>query len=119
MEQILTTVLAGGIEQFFRWVASVGGFALAVPVLIEGLKRWKSFPVLDQYSDTINRVVAVLAAAAAANGISYAHNGVTGDLLIHGLTALGLAKVAVAVAAQFGLQEAAYRLIVKSVLAGR
>lgn len=116
MEQILAALLAGGIEKALAWVASVGGFAMAVPLLLEAAKRWDKFPLLSPYTDTINRVVAVLSAVFTANAVSYAYDGATGDLVFHGLTALTVARVLIAIAAQFGLQELFYRVIVKAMV---
>lgn len=115
MDGLITTLLAGGINKFFAWVASVGGFAVAVPLALEALKRWRRVPWIDEYTDTINRVVAVLASVVAANGISYAYDGATGDLVLQGLTAAALAKVVMAMATQFGLQELVYRQVVKRI----
>lgn len=114
MEQFLTYMLASGIEKFFAWIASIGGLAVAVPLLIEAAKRWDRFPVLTRNSDTINRVVAVLAAVMTSNGISYSFGGATGDLVVRGLTPMALAGVIVAMATQFGLQELVYRKLLKA-----
>lgn len=113
MDQLLTQLVAGGISQLFAWLASVGGLAAAVPLLLEAAKRWDKFPVLTMHSDTINRVVSVLAAVLASNGISYTFGGATGELVVNGLTPLGLARVVMAVATQFGLQELVYRKLLK------
>lgn len=116
MDQILASLLAGGIEKAVAWVVSVGGFAAAVPLLLEALKRSDKFPFLTPYTDTINRVVSVIAAVFTANAVSYAYDGVTGDLVFHGLTALTLAKLLIAIATQFGLQEVFYRFVVKAMV---
>lgn len=113
MDQLLTQLVAGGLTQLFAWVASVGGMAAAVPLLLEAAKRWDKFPVLTMHSDKINRVVAVLAAVLASNGISYHFGGATGELVVNGLTAMGLSRVVVAMATQFGLQELVYRKLLK------
>ena len=55
----------------------------------------------------------VLAAVLASNGISYTFGGATGELVVNGLTPLGLARVVMAVATQFGLQELVYRKLLK------
>ena len=96
MDQLLTQLVAGGISQLFAWLASVGGLAAAVPLLLEAAKRWDKFPVLTMHSDTINRVVSVLAAVLASNGISYTFGGATKNMqesFAYALQALAMAII--------------------------
>jgi hypothetical protein len=113
MQNILANLLAGGVAEFLAWVTSMGGLAVVVPVLLQVAKQSKRFPWLDEYTTAINRGLAILAAALATAGISYTFDGVVGQLVITGLTALGIAKFLLAAASQFGLQELVYHFIVQ------
>lgn len=116
METLLTTLLTGGFEQLFAWLATSGGLAVVLVLGIEALKRTNRVPWLNQYTDEINRGVSVVLAIFAANGISYAYDGATAQLVITGLAPANLAKVCAAIIMQFGLQELAYHALVKRVL---
>ena len=58
--------------------------AVAVAIL-QWLKRTAWIPWFTQHSATLNRVAAVLIAAATASGITWQWNAAQGDLVIHGL----------------------------------
>ena len=115
IERLLQILIENGITEGLAWLASIGGLAAAVPLLVEFAKRSDRFPWLDQNTDTVNRTVSVLIAIVSANGISYAYDGATGDLVFTGLTAATLAKIITAIATQFGLQELMYRQVVKRI----
>ena len=113
MEALLTSLLANGITQLLAYIGSIGGVAIAFPLLLEAVKRSQRFPAIDEYTDTINRTVAVIFAVASSAGISYAYDGAVGQFVLLGVSPLGIAKFLMGVAGQFGLQEMAYRYIVK------
>jgi hypothetical protein len=113
MDKLLEMLLAIGVREFMGWVAATGGWAVAFPVLLEMLKRWDRFKWLDEWTSTLNRVVAVVAGSAAAIGISYTFDGAAGTLVVQGVTFAALAKLIVNIASQLGLQEVFYRLVLK------
>lgn len=114
LDSLLTNLLAGGITQLMAYIVQMGGLAAATMLLIEYAQRAQWIPWLDQDTSTkAKRAVAVFAAAAGAVGLSYTYDGAAEQLVIHGFSAAKLAAVMVAVASQFGLQEALFRLVVK------
>lgn len=111
LDSLLTNLLAGGIGQLFAYIGQMGGLAAACIVLIEYAQRAKWFPWLtDDTSATAKRVVAVLAAACTAAGLSISYDGALEQLIVHGVSPTRLAGVVVAVASQFGLQQVLFTL---------
>ena len=113
MQSVIEHLIAAGLGQFVSWVGSIGGFAAAVPVLLELAKRSRMVPWLDAYTDHLNRAVAVILGALAASTISYSYDGAATRLVVDGLSIDSTAKMLASVATQLGLQEIVYRRFVK------
>lgn len=111
LDQILAPILAGGIQRLILYVGSVGGIAVALPLLIEALKG--RVPFINQNHATILRVISVTATVATSVGIGYSYDLGTGKLVVDGATPINLAWFILGVAGQFGLTEWVYQRFVK------
>lgn len=117
MDQMLISLLSAGLTQLLAYVAQMGGLAAVVILLIEYAQRAKWVPWLTpDTSASAKRAVAVLAAACTAVGLSYTYNGAAEQIVIDGVSPTKVMTVVVAVASQFGLQQALFNLVVKRFL---
>lgn len=114
LNAILQRVLEGGIEKLFAYVASIGGVAAALTLLIELARKSQYFPFLtEETSHKAMRAVAIAAATASGLGLNMVYDGAVGRLTVEGLTPGNLAAVIVAVASQFGVQQLLFNFIIK------
>lgn len=113
MTDILAPVLGAVLAQWFTWLAANGGLAVAGPLLIQALKRSERFPWLSEHSDTAARTWSAVFAIASTVGIGYAYDQQAGVLTVTGVSPDGIAAFLVEAGTRFGLQEAAYRWLVK------
>lgn len=111
IDSILTTLLAGGLQQVLAYIVSLGGWAAAAVVGIEFLTNWGGFPWLTpETSAKAKRAVSVGFATAGSVGLAVVYDGAAEQLVIQGFTAMRLAAVAVSILSVFGAQELIFRL---------
>lgn len=81
--------------------------------LIQKLKESKKFPVIDEYTDTLNKGLSMTLAAVGTAGIHFQMDWEQGTLLVSGLTAAVVLDIAKDVLTQFFMQQAAYHSVMK------
>jgi len=114
MTQFLAPILGPMLAQGLTLVLGNGLFAVGVPIAVEALKRNVNFPWLNENSGKVLKYSAGIAAALAAAGIKGKLDIEAGTYVVQGITNAGLGRFAAEVVAQFGLQEVAYRWLIKS-----
>jgi hypothetical protein len=112
MDSLLAPLLSQGITQLLLYIASVGGVATAVPMLLELLKG--RVPFVNKNHAVILRMVTAVATLATSVGIGYSYDLGTGKLVIDGMTPANLAVFVLGVAGQAGLTEHIYRRFIKN-----
>jgi hypothetical protein len=81
---------------------------LAVPYVLEWLKKSKYFPWLTQETKVLNRWVSGCAALVTTLGISYTYSADAGQLIITGLTVSGVLHGMLEWLGQFAAQQFIY-----------
>ena len=97
MDQYVTQMVVGWLSALF----------------IQFLKRVKSLPWIDEHTDDVNRIIAVVVAFFASLGIGFEFIKDAGTLLISGLTLNTLMSLGWNWIVQFFFQNVIYRIAVK------
>lgn len=97
--------------------ALIAASPLIWPVILQALKNWKYFPLLNAWSSKAWKVtVAALTAAASACGITYSFDPAVGDMLIHGLTWTSVGHAIGAFILAFVTQHLVYEKVVRKAM---
>lgn len=82
--------------------------------IIERLKKWAALPWITQYTDRLNRALAVVGAILTATGITWSFAPATGTLTVTGLTLDNVIQVVWLALQQIVLQHALYHGVFKA-----
>ena len=93
-----------GISAVIAWVVSQ---------LIELLKKWTALPWMNQTTETVNRIVAAILAAATAVGITMHYDPAAGTLVIAGLSLSAILTFVFQILFQWVMQKFWYKTIIK------
>lgn len=95
-------------------------FAALMSFVLQGLKNWKWFPFLNEWSAKWWKVaVSAIVAGASAAGISFQFDPVIGQLVITGLTWAAVGHALLAFAVSFATQHVSYEGMAKKMMPGK